>query len=280
MSEKAKTVPGYTPCHLSHLDWQQGKFLAVKNSELILPGSAPDKLFWSFKQRQKLKPLIHAEHYIGHYQEKACWACDIREDEHASEQSEARSIRSLLGQYPDDLFQLAGTGTQLVRWYQDHRFCGRCGALTEVLDNETATCCNVCELHFYPRLSPCAIVLVTRGDHCLLAKNANCQTDYYSCLAGYVEPGETLEQTVHREVYEEVGVNVTRLRYFGSQPWPFPGQLMLGFHVDYDGGDIRPDGVEIVDAGWFRYDNLPPRPTPESLSGKLIQDFVLSRRKR
>src|SRR5690606_28839634 len=122
---------------------------------------------------------------------------------------------------------------QIINWCDHHRFCGRCGAATQLDPIERAAVCDNCELLFYPRLSPCVIGIVERHDHCLLAHNKRFKSQKYSALSGFIEPGETAEQALAREIEEEVGIQITNIRYFGSQPWPFPGQLMLGFHADY-----------------------------------------------
>ena len=136
--------------------------------------------------------------------------------------------------------------------------------------------CPSCRLISYPRLSPSIIVLVTRGDEILLARNANWPQGMYSTLAGFVEAGESIEQTLHREVFEEVGLRVKNLKYFGSQSWPFPNSLMLGFHAEYDGGDIVCQAEEIADAQWFTIDNLPQTPPKTAISGWLIHRVLLS----
>lgn len=136
--------------------------------------------------------------------------------------------------------------------------------------------CDSCRIINYPRIAPCVIVLVTRGEELLLARNANFPQPMYSTLAGFIEAGETAEATLAREVREEVGVEITNLRYFRSQSWPFPNQLMLGFFADYASGEIVCDGSEIADAGWFHYSDLPMTPPVASISGQLIQHYVAS----
>ena len=194
-------------------------------------------------------------------------------DDNLPEGYQWRSLRSLLGILSDDHFNWAGRATQVLSAYRDHRFCGRCGSLTQPVVNEHASTCSSCDLSFYPRLSPCAIMVITRGEYCLLARNVG-WGNWFSALAGFVEAGETVEQTVRRETLEEVGIRVGELTYIGSQPWPFPGQLMLGFHAEYESGHIIPDQTEIAEAGWYRYDALPPHPGIHTLSGQLIKRFV------
>ena len=133
---------------------------------------------------------------------------------------------------------------------------------------------RACKLSVYPRISPAVIVLVERGDEILLARSPHFVPGVYSTLAGFVEPGETLEGTVRREIHEEVGVHVDNICYFGSQPWPFPNSLMIGFRADYASGDLTIDGVEIEAAGWFRRDNLPKLPFKVSIARSLIEAFL------
>ncbi|GGY71461.1 NADH pyrophosphatase [Cellvibrio zantedeschiae] len=187
------------------------------------------------------------------------------------------SLRNLLEYLSEDEFQTAGRALQVLRWHYDHQFCGRCGKSTEQHSQDFAKTCVTCKIDFYPRLSPCIITLVTRGDECLLAWHVRSKEEKYSCLAGFIEVGESPEQTLEREVKEEVGLRVSNIRYVASQPWPFPGQLMLGYFADYEGGDIVVDEQEIVAAYWYRYDQLPKIPPPSTISGRLIDAFVKER---
>lgn len=186
-------------------------------------------------------------------------------------------LRNLLEQLSEEEFQTAGRALQILRWHFDHQFCGRCGSRTVQHSHDLAKTCEHCVLDFYPRLSPCIITLITRGDECLLAWHTRSKDEKYSCLAGFIEVGESPEQTLEREVMEEVGLRVNHIRYVASQPWPFPGQLMLGYFADYAGGDIQVDQHEIKIARWFRYDQLPKVPPVTTISGRLINAFVQER---
>jgi NAD+ diphosphatase len=183
-------------------------------------------------------------------------------------------LRKKLGVVEDTFFLLAGRALQLCQWQMDHRFCGRCGRPTQRDQQDSALVCASCQLRFYPRISPCMIVAVTRDDEILLAYHKRATRPVYSTLAGFVEAGERVEDCVIREVQEEVGIRVKNLRYLFSQPWPFPSQLMLGFIAEYQSGEIIPDEKEILDARWFRYDALPEIPSPASAAGQLIAFFV------
>ncbi|MCD6046522.1 MAG: diphosphatase [Gammaproteobacteria bacterium] len=174
-----------------------------------------------------------------------------------------------------NLSRLVARGRQLLDWRIDHQYCGRCGALMEYFDHDRAKKCSACGLINYPRISPCILVAITRGNEILLARSIHFRPGLYSVLAGFVEPAETLEECVHREVMEEVGIKIKNLRYIDSQAWPFPNQLMCGFIADYDSGEIKIDSTELSDAQWFSREKLPSTlPLPFSLSFELIQTWL------
>ena len=189
--------------------------------------------------------------------------------------AELRSLRSMLLSDSKEFFMGAGVANQLEEWLTGHKFCGSCGGLTQPHPNERALVCKPCKRHYYPRINPCVIVLVVREDKMLLAKSSRHNADFYSCLAGFMEVGESPEDTVKREVFEEVGVHVGKIKYLSSQSWPFPSQLMLGFIAQYESGDINPEPSEIADAQWFGADDLPNIPSARiSVAGKLISHFL------
>jgi NAD+ diphosphatase len=182
------------------------------------------------------------------------------------------ALRRLWGKVDEQVWAIAGRGVQIIAWDRTHRFCGRCGETTQPLAEERARRCPKCQLAVYPRLAPAVIVLVERADgRVLLARNASFPEPIYSCLAGFVEPGETLEEAVRREVREEVGIELGDLCYFGSQPWPFPHSLMIGFFAQFGSGELRPDGQEIADADWFSPTGLPNLPGEISIARALIE---------
>ena len=188
------------------------------------------------------------------------------------------SLRDLFGRLSEGEMRLAGRASQLVNWYHSHAFCGTCGSATSVSDAEMARVCLQCGALHFPRLNPAVIMRVDRDSSMLLARSRNFQADFYSVLAGFVEPGETLEEAVEREVFEEVGLSLIDVSYFGSQPWPFPSQLMIGFVARAAPGEIRLGRDELVDARWFRRgDQLPPLPGPLTISRCLINDFLASK---
>jgi len=214
----------------------------------------------------------HAEIFLGRFRGRACYA--VAASGRAPEGYSLVGLYGWLGRVEPSMFYLAGRAQQLIDWHRDHRFCGRCGETMVDHAVDRAKECPGCGLINYPRLSPSIIVLVHRGEEVLLARNARWPTGMYSTLAGFVEPGESIEQTVHREVHEEVGIRVRNLRYLGSQSWPFPNSLMLGFHAEYAGGEIACSDGEIADARWFHHADLPNIPPGTAISRWLIDDFI------
>ena len=214
------------------------------------------------------------EHYLGRLGRRDCIAWALSPDVLLPPDLRLCHLYELLLRTDESTLAAAGRGVQIVAWDRDHRHCGRCGGATQSLVDtlgEPARHCAACAVRFYPRLAPCIIVLVSRGDELLLARGRNHPQDLYSTLAGFVEVGETVEAAVHREIREEVGLEVQNLRYFGSQPWPFPHQLMLGFFAEYKDGELKPNPAEIAAVDWWRCDNLPQVPGEYSIAGRLIQ---------
>lgn len=189
-----------------------------------------------------------------------------------------QGMRQLMLMQPVDpaTFQMLGYAGQIATWAEQHRFCGSCGRPMHKLSGEHGMRCEPCAVTQYPRLSPSMIVLITRGEEILLARSPRFPSGMFSTLAGFVEPGESVEQCVIREVREEVGLEITNLQYITSQGWPFPHSLMLGFHAQYLAGDIVPQLDEIEDARWFRLDQLPLLPPQRTISRYLI-DLYLAR---
>lgn len=184
-------------------------------------------------------------------------------------------LRSLFGRLPDADFQMAGYAMQLLHWVADNRHCGRCGNRMALEQEERALICTACQNSLYPRISPAIIVAITSDHRLLLARSGRFPGKrMFSVIAGYVEPGETLEDCVQREIMEEVGLTVRRIRYFGSQAWPFSGSLMVGFTAEHAGGRITVDGREIIEADWFTRDRLPEIPGKISIARQLIDWFV------
>ena len=206
---------------------------------------------------------------VGELQGLPCYAAELDEPppDIPGELIPVRSLFSLAG---EETISLAGRATLLLDWQKNHRYCGKCGTLTNRKPHEHSMTCPACGLVSYPRISPAVMVLISRGDELLLARGHRFKPGVFSALAGFVETGETLEQCAAREVREEVGLEIANLRYFGSQSWPFPDSLMVAFFADYAGGTIQPDPSEIEDAGWFSRNALPTLPEPMSLAWQMI----------
>lgn len=209
-------------------------------------------------------------HFLGMHGDVACWAADVPGDAGG----DFTSLYGLHGSVDERTWTIAGRAVQLVEWARTHRFCGRCGTQTELANGERAMRCPSCKLLSFPRLAPAIITLVERDGEALLARGRLFAVPMYSCLAGFVEPGETLEEAVHREVREEVGVELADVRYVASQPWPFPHSLMLGFRATWGSGDIVIDEKEIMDARWYRRDALPQIPPRLSIARRLIDEWL------
>ena len=222
---------------------------------------------------------IEREHFLGQDAHNGpCFAADLGDEIEAPAGMAFYGLRDLADRLGDDLFSVGGRAVQIVNWGRTHRFCGRCGTETETAPSERAQVCPACGLMCFPRLSPAIIVRITKGELILLARNHRFPTGRFSVLAGFVEPGESLEEAVAREVREEVGIRVRNIRYFDSQPWPFPNSLMLGFTSEYAEGELVIQEDELDEAHWFGRDELPDLPPAISIARRLIDDFVGSQR--
>jgi NAD+ diphosphatase len=247
------------------VDERGGQVEVISTLDVTSLGFAPSRV-------QFLGTLSHADETIG---------CDSGELPEATPMPvgfAAVDLRRLAEEWQPTHFGIAGRAKQIVAWDRDHQFCSRCGEKTEAMRDERAKRCPHCGLTSYPRLSPAIIIAVTRrndvGEQILLARNHRFPAGRYSVIAGFAEPGETLEECAMREVYEEVGIRIHNIRYFGSQPWPFPNSLMIGFTGEYAGGTIHLEASEIAEADWFLPTNLPLLPPRISIARQLIDAYV------
>ena len=224
-----------------------------------------------------------APHLLGVDDATPVWAVRVDPGQAAdtidSVAAEPVNLRALFGTISDSDWGLAGRAAQVLTWARDHQFCGRCGSANEPHATDRALQCPACGLQSFPRISPAVIMLVERetesGPEVLLAWGRQFPGRFFSALAGFVEPGESLEQCVVREVNEETGIEVADVRYFGSQPWPFPHSIMIGFTASYISGEITIQEEEIVEAGWFSPNELPPVPRGGmSIAGWLIEAWL------
>lgn len=265
-----RLIPAYLPSESDDgLSW--GIFLL--NRKIIMKRTGDFYGLPTLKETEVLlgkKPMI----YLGRYDGLDCYCHNCTESPKLPEDYEFVDIMNVSVQSGDDaLFLLAGTANHILHWEHMNRFCGRCGSMMEDKSDERAKVCPDCSNIVYPRISPAVITAVLYGDRILLAHNRNFRSGLYSLIAGFVEPGESLEQCVEREILEEVGVRVKNIRYFGSQPWSFPDSLMMAFTAEYDSGEITPDRSEITDADWYEAGDLPEIPSTDSIAGKLIRWF-------
>lgn len=248
-------------------------WFVVRGNEVLVRQDGEQKALPDAEAMSALFDIEDA-HYLGLLDEAACFTIEVPKGYEAPEGLFFSGVRDLFGVADEQVYSLAGRAIQIIDWDRTHRFCGRCGAPTVRLEHERARKCPECGMTNFPRLAPAVITLVERDGKALLAQNAAFVGGFYSVLAGFVEPGESLEEAVQREIREEVGIEVRDIEYFGSQPWPYPHSLMIGFTAKWESGEISPDPSEIADARWFAPHEFPQIPGKISISRQLIDDFV------
>jgi len=214
--------------------------------------------------------------YLGQLGDRPCYSAELEADFKAPEGLVTRDLRMLFGSLDEVTHALAGRAVQIVEWDRTHQHCGACGQATELSTTDRSRSCPECQIPMYPRLAPAMIVAVERGDEILLGRSGNFPPGIFSILAGFVEPGESAEEAVIREVYEETRIVVENVRYFGSQAWPFPNSLMLGFTAEYKSGSVDTShDSEMESADFFHIDDLPTTfPGNISISQWLLNDFI------
>ncbi len=244
-------------------------------SDQILTKMKGDSL--SFPFREELSPAIFNNpdtEYLGKMDTTHCFFVAYHDYMEIPDSMQFISLREILDHIPENLGLVLSRAIHLNGWIQKTKFCGFCGSPSEKHPSEVARICPNCGNVMYPKISPAIIIAITKGNKILLAHNKNFKTGRYSTLAGFVEPGETIEACAAREVFEETGIHIKNISYFGSQPWPFPDSLMIGLTAEYDGGDIRVDGIEIEDAAFFSPEEFPDIPPMSTMAGRLIHWFV------
>jgi NAD+ diphosphatase len=269
ISGKNKYIPGYLPPEESK---ENAWVLVFIEKKLIL---------WKEENKFRIPKICEltmvvtnqeALNYIGKYDGHGCYCIRLDERSSLPDNLILAEMNELTGLSGDPgLFQLAGAAKHILHWSSMNQYCGCCGHKMTDKRDERAKVCPSCGNIVYPRIAPATITAVFRDGKILLAHNSNFRNGLYGLIAGYVEPGETLEQCVEREIREEVGIKVKNVRYLSSQPWPFPDSLMMGFAADYESGEITVDQCEITDADWFKADNLPDIPTVDSIAGRMIR---------
>ncbi|MEP7274957.1 MAG: NAD(+) diphosphatase [Betaproteobacteria bacterium] len=264
------TPDGFVPSHaLPAL--LPGSALAFAYSDVkMLVGGDPDTPAVPTLDDLAAAGVDGVRHYMGELAGVPCVAIGLPEDFAPPPALRLAGLRALFFRVPEPLVAIGARAFQVVEWHRTHRYCGRCGTPTRDKAGERAKECPACSYVAYPRVSPAMMALVTRGREMLLARSHRFPTGMYSALAGFVEPGETIEDCVRREVREEVGVDVRALTYFASQSWAFPHSLMIAYTAEYAGGELAPDGQEIADVRWFAADALPDMPPSLSIARRLI----------
>lgn len=245
----------------------------ICDQKIIVLSMDEKTLIPEYKDLKNYGIVPEKSYYMGAYDNISCYAAEISGRDDFPESFVFHPPLSLINKIGEELVRVAGLANQLVYWSRSHRFCGKCGKPTQGKTDERAKICTACSQIYYPRLSPAIIVAVVKGDKILLAHSPRFPGKFYSVLAGFVEQGENLEECVKREVREEVGIEVRNIKYFGSQPWPYPDSLMIAFTAEYAGGEIGVDNKEIDDAGWFKKDEIPRIPPSISIARKLIDWF-------
>lgn len=227
-----------------------------------------------FNEIKELELQFENEFFLGEIREKSCFAIEVHSEFKLPENFKLISLHDIGPLIDEELFLIAGRANQILNWDKTHRFCGKCGSETENKKDEMAKICPSCNHVMYPVICPAIIVGITKGAEILLAHNKGFKNNMYSLIAGFVEAGEDLKSTVKREVFEEVGIKVKNIEYYKSAPWSFPNSLMIGFFAEYESGEIKVDGNEIVDAKWFTKDNFPNIPKKFTLARNIIDEFI------
>lgn len=266
------TPRGFEPSHAMPDALPEGTLVfAFRGEKLLVCGDDKTPAILTRAQFQATG-LSGATHYLGRYEKVECVATWIGDESRDVEGMRYAGLRSLFFAVPEPLVAIAARAFQVIEWDRTNRFCGRCGTPTRDKPGERAKQCPSCGYVAYPRVSPAMMALVTRGREILLARAHRFPPGMFSALAGFVEPGETIEDCIAREVREEVGLEIGRVSYFGSQSWAFPHSLMIAFTAEYAGGEIRCEDEEIAEAQWFDADALPPLPTSLSIARRLIDE--------
>lgn len=259
------------------LDDADGRWVFVRGNQILVKDGFEGVRLPTYGEAAHATSIVADVQILGRREGAIYWTGSLPEDYTGDAGFRLSDLRGLFADLSEHEWNAGGRATQIIDWVRDNRFCGRCGGEMHQLPNERSMKCAADGFTAYPRLSPAVIMLVTNDQgQALLGRSGLWKVPMYSTLAGFVEPGETLEETVKREVFEEVGLDVHRVRYFGSQSWPFPNSLMLGFTAEWKAGEIDIDGEEIVDAQWFDSSALPMIPPRQSIARQLIDSWLAS----
>jgi len=252
----------------------RGWCFAFVGSEMLIVTTSDGPLIPSWGDLRAWDVGAIRYQYLGLLDGEPCWSAELPVDSHVPESLALVGLRTLYDGVPETHYAIAGRAAQMVAWERDHQFCGRCGQPTKRVPGERGRRCAPCELTAYPRLTPAIIVLIERDERILLARGHAFLPQRFGIIAGFVEPGESLEDAVRREVREEVGIDLSHITYFGSQPWPFPHGIMIGFRANHHRGEIDLGDGELAEAGWYGIEDLPQVPTKLSIARRLIDDWA------
>lgn len=222
----------------------------------------------------ELKHHFLRQHFLGDFNQTRCYCSEINPNVQLPIKIRPVSLRDAFEVLGREWYVVIVKAYSIINWDKNHQFCGRCGHITVHNLGTFERKCTICDLILHPRISPSMIVLIYKGDQILMARGSHFAKGKYGLIAGFIEVGESIEDAVYREVREEVGLEIKNLRYFGSQPWPFPDSLMIGFTAQYVSGEITIDQKEIEEANWYHYENLPSHPSSLTLARKLIDYFI------
>ena len=263
----------YNPDVKHDHDKSPAYWFIFKNDKLLINPKKDIKIPF-IEDPKVLNISLIRKHYFGTLDGHPCICAEVSPKTDVIKGMIFEDLRALYDVLDEDIYLLAGRAIQIINWDKNHRYCGKCGTLTEIVEDEMARICPECGFINYTRISPAVIIAIIKNGKILMAKHSYGLKNRYALVAGFIEAGETLEEGVKREIMEEVGLNVKNIKYFGSQPWPFPNSLMIGFTAEYDNGEINVDGKEIVDAKWFDVNEVTPMPSKISISSELIEWYT------
>ena len=255
---------------------KQANYVVLQNNHVLLIKNAESFTLPTGDELSPLMEYISCVHQVGFHQHIACFCAEISKDFQLSSAGLFVPIKQAISVVDNAVFPLIVKSIHLLDWNNNNKYCGFCGNHTLKNSEIFEAQCTVCEKVFYPRISPSIIVLIRKGKQILMARGPHFAEGVYGLIAGFVSPGETLEEAVEREVFEEVGIKIKNIRYFGSQPWPFPDSLMVAFLADFDSGEIQIDNVEIIEAGWYSADKLPGRTSSAKSIATLLVNYYIN----
>ncbi len=258
-------------------DCKCGYWFVFCSNKLLIVNTENGGKIPIYSELAELSLVLTVPLYLGKFYNQPAYCIGVDDNTQTPSGMSFVDLRSTFGVLDEDSFLLASKAVQVVAWEQTHRYCGKCGSSTQDLSGERAKVCPECGFISYPRICPAVITAVFKENKILLAHARSFKGDMHSLIAGFVEAGETLEEAVEREIMEEIGIKVKNVEYWGSQPWPYPNSLMLGFTAEYESGEINVDGIEISHADWYDVENLPELPPKVSIARKIIDWYSQGR---